>query len=234
MPAGIEIINTHGTVLIDDRNPCLQLRAKYEISVPATPPGGYNIDVPNCVKPLFAIRPVTPGKIIYHTLQNSSSAGPSYRFLQIWQANSGAGGSGGAASIILYHFDAPVAPVSNHGLQVFDSAGNCTFDAMGKTAVVVDDSSANKTVTPQPGRQLAFCSMSPYRRERRFDDSGGEGLYTTQQFANGAALNAATGALVLWPGGVYIQTQDYNPPHEEYDKHFSGMERMLVLDVTNY
>jgi hypothetical protein len=232
MNAGIQIINDHGTILIDDKSPCLQLRAKYTLNVRSgAAPGIDNISIPNVQAPLFAIRPHVAGKRVY-IANVAATATPTTKLLQLRQTLGVGWDESSSVNVDIYHFDKPLPPTSNTGLQVFDAAGNCTFDAMGKTAVVVgvaDAPVAPIVVTPPSGRVYAFASPAPYKRFFMENDSGTN--YNNHYGNLGAIL--ANGAVWMMPAGEVIYgTEPGSGP--DIDIHYYGTPMMLAIDVTGY
>jgi len=231
MPAGLQIINTHGTVLIDSSNPCLQLRAKYTISTnSATGPNSITeIVVPNAQRPVFALRPHANNVGMYILAVNLR---PSERLVQVMRTNNVGTEAVGAVGATLYHFDVPTATSGTYGLQVFNEAGVCTFDSSGKTAVVVASASGPGVVdspTPAPGRIFAFADPAPYRhRLIEFEDGQSEINVSANAgvLLNGGAIRMKPGMPVIYelvPGDV-----------GETNTYYRGRPALMTIDVTGY
>lgn len=220
MPAGVQIINTHGTVLIDDTSPCMQLRAKYPVTLVGAAIS--NVAVPNCDIPIFALRALTQNKLSYMGWPSSGSS----RIVQIAQPT----GSIGNLDVVLYHFDRPLPPTSKHGFQVFNSAGECTFDAAGKTAVVVGNTQGPPVDVNAPaGKQYAFCTPAYHRRFFR-DHEGSD--YTNHHFRN-AGMSLANGGVNLRPDSEVVtgvELEDFFDVAVDY----LVSTTMIALDVTGY
>lgn len=142
MPAGIQVFNTSGTVTVDDTSPTLAFKAKATANIPA---GSGNIrlasvDFLNCDVPLFAFRPNSANRIV--RLVGIDTLTPTSRRVtvmtgRVWdEGDTPPTVNSAALGVTIYHFDRPVPSASNYGLRIFDSAGNCTFDALQKPAIV--------------------------------------------------------------------------------------------------
>lgn len=233
MAVGLKIINTHGTILIDDTSPCLQLRGKYTLNVRSgAAPGIDSINIPNVVSPLFALRPKTINKRVY--LSTISATGtPTTKLLQVRQTSGVGWDESSSVDVDIYHFDKPVAPASTSGIHVYDAAGNCMFDAMGKTAVVVgvaNTSGVATTITPPSGRVYAYASPAPFNRYYREYE---EGLLYNNHYANiGAILSG--GQVWMQPAGNSVFGTEPSPGEPDLDITYSGTPYMLAIDVTTY
>lgn len=220
MPTGIQIINTHGSVLISDQSPCMQMRAKYNATISGS--AFTNINVPNCINPLFALRVTTANKVAY--VQWPSSGGT--RTVQLAQPL----GTVGNIDVVLYHFDRPVAPTVNMGLQVYNAAGECMFDAMGKTAVVVGETTGVAgDVNAPSGKQYAFCTPALHRRFMRDHDGS---TYYNHHFRN-AGQSLSNGGVTLLPDYEVVfgeELSDLNDLTEDY----LVATNMVAFDVTGY
>lgn len=224
--AQLQITSLHNTMLIDDRSPCLQLRGKYNITIPRgdTPPGLLTQSVPNCVSPVFALRPLTANRLAY--VQWSSSGAT--RNVQIAQPNSATT----SLNAVLYHFDWPSAPSVSHGFELYDAAGNFIFDVLGKNAVVVGSTSgAGAEVAGASGRQYAFCSPAFHRRFMRDHDSG---IYYNHHYRNAGAARSDGGVSLSPDSEVVFGIESDISNYFDVEENYVVAPFMLALDVTSY
>jgi len=119
MPAGIQIINSAGTVQIDETYRNLALREQGTQAGPPAVPG--------------------TGMLAF---KYSDLGGATYKW---------------------WRFDVPIPSGATHGLQIFNAAGECTFDAMLKYARVVDvfagPTSGTVTKSYASGREYAVIMV---------------------------------------------------------------------------
>lgn len=125
MPAGIQVINTAGTVTIDENYQNLALRASggMYFSENGTQLASFNYGL-TLRKPLCAIR--VTGQPAGVASCSTSGGVTNVRITGM-----------AGASVTWYVFDVPYA-VSNAGLQIFRGDGTLCFDAGNKYARVVD------------------------------------------------------------------------------------------------
>lgn len=122
MPAGLQVFNDYGSILIDDTNFNLALRSKDVVTPgPAGPPYTAFVSKASTVIPLFAYKVVSttlPTQMISRTF----SAGTTV--CRVGSSSSGFG------DVTFYCFDLPVDPgIAQQGLQVFKADGSLTFDS---------------------------------------------------------------------------------------------------------
>lgn len=128
MPSGIEVINTSGTVLVNDIDPSLALKSKSFIT--ANSSGIASTTFASVEIPVIAF------SCAVETVCSATHSGTSVTANFV---------SGSSASITVYLFDRPVPTALGHGLQVFDTAGKCTFDSNQKYGRVVSTISGEST-----------------------------------------------------------------------------------------
>lgn len=217
--AGIEIINTWGTVLIDDKSPVISLRNKYTY----TPVGIFDytrtVVINDVVLPIFAIKSSNWCYIV-STVRSGNTVTITF------------GGYLDTPSLItLYYFDVTTttAGSSGLGLQVFNSSGQCMFDSNQKNAIVVQDVTADTTFTGTSGREYAYGCYSGYHRiyqsQRTLD------YYDEERFVNACKM---TGSNVQVDTDM-LYYSDYNVPGSDmYLDQATGFTGGLILDVTGY
>lgn len=141
MAAGLLVINTHGTVLIDDTYSNLAVRNRG--TLPAQ--SGYrNVSLTNPAQPIIAVG--STNYAIAAWIYGNQSA--------IW--------SEGGADVDWYSFDTPTSSGS-FGLQVFTSSGQLTFDSSRQYARVVDVFSGVTTKNYPAGRTYAVAALTQAR-----------------------------------------------------------------------
>lgn len=125
MPAGLQVLNNFGTLLIDDTSANMTFASRGAATT--IDPG------PDFAQKLVAVPSpaATPAYAIRHAsvpvmLVGASPAG----FIVASHLQT--------ASVEWYKFDGPPPPVSNYGLQVRDAAGRLMFDSNRKVARVHD------------------------------------------------------------------------------------------------
>ncbi len=233
MGAGLHIINSHGTVLIDDKSPCLQLRAKYTLSVRSGAVAGIDsINVPNVDTPLFALRPRVANKRVYLSMIAATGTATT-KLLQVRQTYGVGWDESSSVDVDIYHFDKPLPPTSNFGLRVFNAAGECMFDAAGKTAVVVgaaDTAEIPVTVPTASGRVYAYASPAPYKR---FVMEHEEGVNNNYHYANVGAI-LPDGSVWMNPAGNVVYGTEPATGSPDVDMFYYGTPVMLAIDVTSY
>lgn len=158
MPAGAQIFNDYGTLLISDANPSLALKQKTALSSSGITFGSTSIA--NSEVPAVAWI-CDEGCYI-----NSATWTGTTRNIVL---NIRAGVASGKAAT-LYVFDRPVDSGANSGFQVRDSAGRITFDAMGKYGRVANVFAANGAFARVAGRSYAvMVTSSIYKDEILLD-----------------------------------------------------------------
>lgn len=150
--AGIQILNTFGTIMIDENYKNLAVRQSGSVSktgrsttelVPIT----YPIDAP--------IVAISPAQFAY--VSSLLPSGQSFRY---------GGGISRPTSIDYYVFDTPVIQPGNFGLQVYNALGQLTFDSGMKYARVVDifggstEASWAGTRTYEAGRKYSVAQLA--------------------------------------------------------------------------
>ena len=158
MPAGIEIINDHGSVLIDDTDFNLALRSKGSATFPnsGAPPTNFaTVTLSSLTSPIFAYYPIVqdaPSGIRSHL--DSFNAGVVTMRISAPEA--------GPCTFEWFCFDRPIESAETFGLKVFNAAGELTFDSNLKHDVIL--SATPITTSPQviatpPGRKCAVVAQ---------------------------------------------------------------------------
>lgn len=140
-----------------------------------------------------------------------------------------------------WKFGNPVAPTGNAGLQVFDAAGNLTFDSRLKYARVIDvftgPTTGTATHTYDAGRSYAVITAKrgwKTEQETRQDPDEPPGIQNYRRrfilarcYVSGASVIAGwhTGPWGNWSGP--IQTPPAPPTNDSWAQY-------MVLDVTGY
>lgn len=217
MPAGLQVINNYGTVLIADTNPSLSLKEKRTVTIAAN--GRVTFSFTGVELPMLSFRCNT---IVHSQYMTRSGSTITYTL-------SGAVG----AVITLYLFDRPVPTTgSNAGLQVFDAAGRCTFDSSGKYGIIVASNPPIGSWIGTAGRLYAVCITSPYWNilhsyEGFWENE--EHWFTTQAATGGRSI---TNGIEWYPKYNWdsFQAAGQSVPADSE----SGAGTILVLDVTGY
>ena len=130
MPAGLEIINTSGSVLIDENYKNLAVSASGSFTFVAGDFGRVNVSIPyiaNGIRnPIIAIR-VTGG---YAGVRNTNINDIALTATAVFFGDTG-------ATVEWWCFDIPTV-VSTSGLQVYNSSGELVFDSGNQYARVID------------------------------------------------------------------------------------------------
>lgn len=218
MPAGIYILNDHGTILIDDTYSNLAVRHQGTLSAGA---GLRTVSVPGLNDPVPAIRSTAYAA----TASRQGSTG------YIWSA--------GGAQVHWYVFDVPIG-AGNHGLQVFNAAGQLTFDAYQKYARVRAVQSGVGSQTYDSGRLYAVATLSPARRRRvetRPDPAPGSNLVFVDLFdeqvcarVNGATVQTNWQTIIAAPG---LLPQDPGTVPSGWSDD-AAIAQFAIIDVTGY
>lgn len=169
MTAGIEIINTAGTTLIDENYTNLAVRQKGSVKLGSN--NRLNIPLTNGAdSPLVAVRSTNPAM---SPLVNTTATTP---FIQL------RGRDGDTAiDVDYYMFDKPLASLAsgNAGLQVFSPSGVLTFDSRLQYARVVDIFGGDTqgawagTRTYPAGRKYAVAQLKTAWRKSTTNAGGG-------------------------------------------------------------
>ena len=145
MAFGLEIINNHGTTLIDDTYSNLAVRHQGTLAAGA---GSRTVSVPGLSQPVPAVRSTAYAIALGRSGNNGT----------IWSA--------GGAQVHWYVFDVPTSSSGGYGLQVFNSSGQLTFDSSRKYARVRALQSGVGSQTYDSGRQYAVAALVPARRRQ--------------------------------------------------------------------
>lgn len=145
MAFGLEITNNHGTTLIDDTYSNLAVRHQGTLAAGS---GVRTVSIPGLDQPIPAVRS-TAYAIALGRIGNNG---------QIWSA--------GGAQVHWYVFDTPTSGGNDYGLQVFNSAGQLTFDSSRKYARVRALQSGVGSQTYDSGRLYAVATLGSSRRRR--------------------------------------------------------------------
>lgn len=228
MPAGIEVINNWGTVLIDSNDPSLCLHTKATASSDGSRVLAYTFH--GVEFPTLALRS-TAGKV---SIIGSSVSGTSITYTLLTE--------NAAQSVDMYLFDRPISSGSTYGLQVFDAAGRLTFDALRSPGRVVDVLGDLGTYTGTSGRIYAGI-VSPLLQGQYFlnvdyDNPPGVPNPTIQfwdRYATCAGVSASGHTLTLGQMTRQAFIREVPPlpwyvtPAEE-----TPDGTCIVLDVTGY
>lgn len=173
MPAGLEIINTSGSVLIDENYANLAVSASGTLTFSSD--GTQNISLPYYANglrnPIIALRVTGSGGAgVRNTTRNNVAM----------TATAVIYGKAGA-NVSWWSFDMPQV-VSSSGLQIYNSAGILVFDSGNKYARVVDywmpaNNSAwkNAVKTYANGRTMAVAYCSPWWYKSALQSTSGCG-----------------------------------------------------------
>lgn len=218
MAYGIEVTNDHGTVLIDDSYSNLAVRHQGTLSAGA---GLRTVSVPGLDQPVPAVRSTAYAA----TASRQGSTG------YIWSA--------GGAQVHWYVFDTPTSS-GDYGLQVFNAAGQLTFDAYRKYARVRSVQSGVGSQTYDSGRLYAVATLSPARRRRvetRPDPTPGSQLVFVDLFdeqvcarVNGATVQTAWQTIIAAPG---LSPQDPGTVPQGWSDNAANAQ-FAIIDVTGY
>lgn len=218
MAHGIEVINDHGTILIDDKYSNLAVRHQGTLAAGA---GLRTVSVPGLNDPVPAIRSTAYSA----TASRQGSTG------YIWSA--------GGAQVHWYVFDTPQGS-GGYGLQVFTASGQVAFDSNRKYARVRAVQSGVGSQTYDSGRLYAVATLSPARRRRvetRPDPAPGSQLvfvdiYDEQVCArvNGATVQTEWQTIIAAPG---LLPQDPGTVPQGWSDPASNAQ-FAVIDVTGY
>lgn len=166
MPAGIEIIGDHGSVILDENysNLALRLKGTATLSSIGTGPRGNSVDIDvtglGLNRPMVAIRCPGPGMVGFG---HFSRTGNRLRFH----------GTAGQ-SFTYYVFDTPIMTTTTNGLKIWNAAGDLVFDSNQKYARVRDVQNFTtlsgvtgypRTLTYESGREYAvICPRASAKR----------------------------------------------------------------------
>lgn len=218
MTAGLLILNTHDTVLIDDTYSNLAVRSSGTL-----PAGGglRSVAVNSPDQPVPAIRSAD------YALAASRNGNTGW----IWSA--------GGSQVHWYVFDTPVSS-GDYGLQVFTASGSLAFDSGRQYARVRGVQSGIGSQTYDSGRLYAVACLSPARRRRvetRPDPAPGSHLvyvdiYDEQVAArvNGATVQTAWQTIIAAPG-LLPQDPGTVPPGWTDN---AANATFAIIDVTGY
>lgn len=218
MPAGLQIFNSAGTILIDENYANLALRSKVSTST-TQPSDRVTVPMSGMQSPMIALasQSYTGVKSMLSSLASFTVQGPLV----------------GSAPVDCYIFDVPTPSGLTQGLMVYNAAGQLVFDSGNKYARVVDvyGGSALADWTPSrtyaAGRTYAVVQLKrAYRKEVEEVDPG---VYDITWYMSGARVvsNVVTGNMIIYKqdqvtaGSAPAQVTDYSAT-------------FAVLDVTGY
>lgn len=142
-----------------------------------------------------------------------------------------------------WRFDVPTPTSATYGFQVFDAAGNCTFDALQKYARVVDSFAGPATATTitktyTAGRQYAVITTkrgAKVEQEVRAATGMPSGWYEYRRRIIGArAYVSGVQVIAGWSNPTWPET--WNGPIQVVPTPAMDdtASQYLVLDVTGY
>lgn len=220
MPAGLEIINTAGTVLVDENYVNLAMRSKGSGSTSGS--SGLNrltVALDGLQTPMIAYACAT--RHVGHNWFASDMSSTTFQ-----------GDLSITATVNYYIFDQPVASGANHGMQIYNAAGVLVFDALNKYARVVDifGGAALANWTPSrsypAGRTYAVVQLKKAYQKEVINNGGGNwdvNWYSSAIQVNGVAV---TGKMLKYKTDnvSVLPTGAINDPSAQF----------AVLDVTGY
>lgn len=223
MAFGIEVINTHGTVLIDDQSPALALREKRTFTASRVTSG--TITITGYTLPVVAF--AVPGTSFW--LESVVRSGNSITY------SVRAGSIAESRTVTAYCFDRPQPPVGGFGLVIYDGAGNPCFDSRLKTGRVVG---STFPFNKQPGRQYALV-LSGRSADRWVDTGESDGqqkvwdMYTQRSMAtDGASQLFFSPASDIGP--PTSSSHPVGTPPQDWESMPAASSTALILDVTGY
>ena len=221
MTAGIEIINDHGTVLIDDISPALALREKRTFTASPVSDGlltltGYELPaVAFMSDSTFWVERVT-----------RSGGSVTYRVRSGLIAET--------RTVTAYCFDRAQPSNSDAGLMIYDSTGRLCFDSNLKTGRVVSNTFP---FTQEVGREYAvlLSSRSGVRWQSTGEIDGQEELWDS--YEQRAAVTILGNDIWFSPASERVPTSSWHPiasPPQDWESMPVSAVTALVLDVTGY
>ena len=219
MPAGLEIINTSGTVLIDENYQNLAVRAKGTVGISSAALKRATVAMSGVSSPMIALASASAFSGIKNVLSDLS------QFTIQGEAPP-------ASNVDYFIFDVPLASGLSHGLQVFNTAGTLVFDAGNKYARVVDVYGGPNTSDWTPsrtyaaGRTYAVVQLKRAYRKQVVAVGGGGGFDVTWYMSGSRVVsNVVTGKMI-----IYKEQNVASAPAAVNDN--SAM--FAVIDVTGY
>ena len=249
MAAGLEIINSYGSLLISADVPAVQFKRRYSVTVPAG--AGVNryveFSVTNCTAPVLFVRPqAASGAARWFMLTYLPAAGTITA--RVWVMGSGGlgGGSTAAMAFDVYHFDMPDGSAGGaFGMKLYTVAGVCAFNSNEKLCQVdgalfdepydgeiyfdsgVVFEPAWKQITLPAARLPAVNMPGGYYRE--FTDHAA-GIYRTYQTV--AKIEGTQ--VTVWPqANILINDGAPQSPYDIIDR-YTGSPGSMVIDVAGY
>lgn len=219
MPAGIQIVNNFGTILIDENYKNLALRQKTATTTVAASNGRATVAMSGMNAPMIALASTayTGVKHMLSSLASFVIQGPSV----------------GSQAVTAYVFDEPQASGMSQGLMVYNAAGELTFDSGNKYARVVDVYGGANLADWQPARTYAagrtYAVVQLKRAYRKEVINNGGGNYDIIWYMSAARVNGAVveGNMIRYKtdnvnlGSAPAQVTDYSA-------------QFAVIDVTGY
>lgn len=238
MTAGLEIINTSGSVLIDENYQNLAMSASGSFTFVSGDFGRVNVNIPykadGLRNPIMAIR-VTGG---YAGVRNTSKNAVTSVSTAVMFGQTG-------ATVQWWCFDVPDV-TSNAGLQVFNSAGTLVFDSGNKYARVLNYwmpannsawTGAVQTLGGS-GRTYAIAYCSPWWYKNALSSTAGCGgsqrkyslFYEGSMCSVTGSPNTFTFDRITYrdDGGVFGECSSGDP------RSRTGQPIFAFLDVTGY
>lgn len=221
MPVGIEIVNSYGTVLINTTDFVLQLRSKQTVTATSGLPRYVELTLTGVDSPIVALRCTTHLAAITKRIRSGSN-------LTVGITISAVSGS---IAVDVFHFDKPITPPSNYGLQLFNDAGVCVYDSLQKSAIAVAVDPASGTWTGNTGRIYALGFYSSYAKYNVWTEgsNGSYEYYVNPARCYGNQVDYQQSYIIESaydiPGGI----APYGPTSYE-----TGRAGGLILDVTDY
>ena len=224
MPAGLQIYNDFGTILIADTNPNYTYKSKGSAATNAS--SQLVLTVTDGVQPVIAFRSTAPVM-----LKRSARSGTTFTFT-IFSETPG-------VTVDYWIFDVKGTPSTGYGLQVFNAAGQLMFDSSSKIALVAGDgnypgTATVNTVLPAGRTYAAVAVAAGNGREGRDTFVGGMYEWDFRVWAPWLSYSGTTftykTSVSAW---AYSSTEPNAMPPAIKNLYFTGAH-VLYLDVTGY
>lgn len=216
MPAGLQIVNNFGTVLIDETYKNLALRQKI-LTATAGALERVTIPMSGMNEPMVAL--ASERYVGVKSMRSDLAS-----FLVQGRIN---------GDVTAYIFDLPQSSGPNQGLRVYNAAGELTFDSNNKYARVVDVYGGPATSDWQPlrtypsGRNYAVVQLKMAYRKEVVNNGGGNYDITWTMSAARVIGNTVQGNMIPYKTDN-VSAGSAPPSFTDLSAQFA------VIDVTGY
>ena len=235
MTAGFQVYNSHGTLVADVNDVTMGFRGKYLVTVPSGAGAlrYVDIEVPNCDMPSFAFRPTSYGRNCFAEFTPKPGT-PTTMQIRVWTGAETIVEDGNPVyqeaintasfQVWIYHFDRP-GNDGNYGLQLFNAAGEITFNSNYPPARVLKGFSTDDLTSYSPALPAIIPSNRSYIASLNRSPDGWIELWAREMFRFESMYQVRFQEMFYTFSTAISPTTAY--------ERYTGIVGGIVIDVSN-